>query len=817
MSRSLTLSELHEFRDSNCGRLEEWWKIRSRCQHESLSCLGSREDLLERYELHAFNSENAVSRQSSEDLEKTSDTPLEKLSSTSWISSPVNLSNESCQAHPTRHPWKVIPELSYMNKKMASDDIFRAIGVLMRPTFCFYNHVSSSKLAERLIGLCFLPFTADFLMTCSEHIVKALASGLGLSCKSESKELSMMLERQKLIELFYTVCDSEALHGVTYCNSHFSPCKFPASALCDNLMCSNCCSLHQYRLPCHIHDTPVQFFRYRFKSLIEFEEQFDRNLTIRLNLKESLRKIQLYRVFEGFPVRWDKTKVWFNPSTRRIQHVYLTFMSQEHARDAYACRKSLLKSTELKFSIEHLPETLESIYRRMKSHGIDSSRVVVIYESPSGKHHNSLPPKNQVIPEIISLASSITGLNESSIRAEASTNPLSGNFSVREFYLEFPTSESAQKFFSEQPYFQFLIGHKLSHLIVCPFLKTSNVCLICSRPKECLHDLCAECCGRFSSSSLYSCQLHSPRGSLTYHSLQNRRIADLHPQNYIRKIPEKVAKFHMVVRFMLEEGIFTWYRPRFYLKADSLRSANQELQIVIDSSSGRGTVTNHNKKEGKIFNFLSSPPLVTSLDGMTLTEALDCFGRTFMEFNFGMSEESDIGHNFGKSSLQGNVYSKQDYVNDTSHVGHAIRNSFHFFLAGLDPYQKGLKNLLVKEIRDKLGKVSPDEIILIDKNSLLANLLLLDPGCEANIDSYNRTACVKLQNETDALKLVLGEVNLVLPLSNGHYGSPIIIPSSDLIQFINLQYEEYMRNPSLSIQVESISDKPASNRREKRR
>ena len=816
MSRSLTLHELHEFRDFNFSYLEEWWKIRSRCAQASLNCLGSREELLERYELHSFNSENAVARQSSEELEKASETPIEKLASGSWVTGPVALSNESCPMLQTRHPWKLIPELSYMNKKIASDDVFRAIGVLMRPTFCFYNHINSQKLADRLVGVCFLPFTPEFISNCGEHVVRALASGLGLSCKSESKELGILLERQKLMEVFYTVVDSEALHGVGYCNSQFSPCKFPASALCDNFMCSNCCATHQFRFPCHIHDPPVQFYRYRAKNLIEFEDQFDRNLTIRLNLKEPLRKIQLYRVFEGFPVRWDKTKVWFNPSTRRIQHVYVTFMSQEHAHDAYANRKSLLKSTELKFSIEHLPETLESVYQRMKSHGVDPSRVIVLYETPSGKHHNSLPPKNQVIPEIISLASSITGLNESSIRAEASTNPLSGNFSVREFYLEFPTSESAHKFFTEQPYFQFFIAHKLSHLIVCPFIKTANVCLVCSRLKECLHDMCAECCGKFSNSPLYCCEVHGPRGTLVYHSLQNRRLADMHPQIYVRKIPEKVGKFHMLVRYMLEEGIFSWYRPRFYLKADSMRSANQELQVVIDSAANRSSVTNHNKKEGKIFNFVSCPPVVTALDSKQVTEALDCFGRTFIEYSFGSQESVDISQNYAKPVLQGNVYSKQDYVSDTSHVGYAIRNNFHFFLAGLDPYQKGLKNLLVKEIRDKLGKVSPDDIILIDKNSLLANLLLLDPGCESNIDSYNRTACVKLQNETDALKLILGEVSLVLPLSNGHYGSPIIIPSSDLIQFINIQYEEYMRNPSVTIQVESISDKSFQNKKKER-
>ena len=438
----------------------------------------------------------------------------------------------------------------------------------MRPTFCFYNHIPHPKLIDRLVGICFLPYTPDLLALANETLVKLLACSLGVNCKLESKELTQIVEKQKLLEIFYTAVDSEAIHGVTYCQTHFYTCKNPASSMCDNFMCSICCSLHQNRLPCHIHDTPAQFFRFRMKNLIEFEHQFDRSLTLRLNLKEPLRKIQLYRVFEGFAVRWDKTQVWHNPSTCKIQHIYITFLTPDDAKNAYLSRKELLKTTELKFTIEHLPETIENAFKRMQALEINPARVVVVYETPAGKLRHSLPPKNQIIPEIISLASLITGLPESSIRAEASVNPISGNFSVREFYLEFPTPESCQKFFADQPYFQFFIAHKLSHLIVCPFLKSPNLCLVCPRQKECLHDLCGECCGRFSSSQLHCCNVHFAKSPhIAYHSLQTRRLLELPPLTTVRKISEKVGKFHMVIRHMLEEGIYTWYRPRFYMRS----------------------------------------------------------------------------------------------------------------------------------------------------------------------------------------------------------------------------------------------------------
>lgn len=118
-------------------------------------------------------------------------------------------------------------------------------------------------------------------------------------------------------------------------------------------------------------------------------------------------------------------------------------------------------------------------------------------------------------------------------------------------------------------------------------------------------------------------------------------------------------------------------------------------------------------------------------------------------------------------------------------MGYHVRNSFHFFLAGLSPYKKGLKEIIVNEIQLKLGPVLSDEIILIDKNSLIANIMLIDTKAETNIESYHRIVCVKLENETDAIKLILGEVTLQLPLSNGRLGSPIIIPSAELCLHIH--------------------------------
>ncbi|CAG9311800.1 unnamed protein product [Blepharisma stoltei] len=810
MAKNLSLKEEFEYRDARCIRAEPYWRARARCQSLGLSCIGTREELIRRFELFSFNSENVVNKLSPEELEKLSDTPLERFASSSWLTTAIQLVNDASPQMNTKLPWKVVPEISYMNKKIASDDVLKAIGALMRPTFCFYNHIVDNKLAERLVALIFLPYTCDFASQAPESIIRHLAAALGLTCKLDHKELQQAVERQKLLEMIYTVLDSEALHGVTFCQTHFSLCRYPASSLCTNFMCSICCGLHQQRVPCHIHDRPVQFFRYRLRSLYEFEENMDRSLTLRLFIKDPLRKIQLYRVFEGYAVRWDRIQVWHNPSTHRIQYIYLTFLTQEDARATYLSRRELIKKTDLRFRIENLPENLQELQKRYRNRGINPDRVLVIIDPCLRKTKPLIPPKHQVIPEIIHLAASITGLHASMIHAEASQSPLSDNFSVREFYLEFPSADSCQTFFNAQPYFQFLISHKLSHLIPCPFLKPPSLCLQCTRPKECNNDLCADCCSRFSSNPLYCCSTaHSSYSSppiLTV-SLQNRRLLDMNPGTMIRKIPEKVGKFHMMIRHMLDEGIYTWYRPRFYLGAETMKGANQELQVVLDSGLPRNTISQNSalKKEGKIFNFLSSQPLISNLEGKQLTEGMDHAGNTFLEYAYHPIVESDISHNYDKAEYEENSYTRQDFIDDTTHIGYNLRNSFHFFLAGLDSYKKGLKELVAKEIRNKLGRINIEDMILIDKDSLLANMLLMDISAENNIESYHRIMCVKLANETDAIKLILGEVNLVLPLSNGHVGSPIVVPSAELCQFIHTQYEEYMRNPAHSIPSESMN------------
>lgn len=498
----------------------------------------------------------------------------------------------------------------------------------------------------------------------------------------------------------------------------------------------------------------------------------------------------------------------YDPYLHRLKHVYITFATSEEATRAYTNRHELATSAELQLTMAYLSEPLVSIAQRCAATGVPLDCVLLVMV-PSVSAAKQLPDKTQMLEETLRLAAALAEVPESALQAEAATNPLTGKVSVREFLLKFPTAAAAEAAYLGQPYFQVLVAHKLSHLLPFPFLRPApSMCLLCNGTRTCLHDLCVTCCPRYKTHPLYSCVEHAkrPLQSAPEQSFQDRRLLELSAHDIVRKIPEKVGAFHMLIRHLLEEGIYTWYRPRFYLDLDSMRIANQDLQVVLDSSTPRTNVTAApNKKEGKLFNYISSTPVVSSLGPCVLTEAIDNTGHVFLEYNYSQGQEPDWTHNYGKADGSCSLYTRADYEDDTCHVGYKIRNSFHFFLAGLDPYRRGLKEVIAEEIRKKLGAVQLEEIILIDRDSLLANMILMDPAAETKVEQYERIVCVKLRNETDAFKLLLGEVTLTLPLSNGHLGSPIVIPSAELCQYIHAQYEEHMRNPAATIQRESIN------------
>lgn len=282
-------------------------------------------------------------------------------------------------------------------------------------------------------------------------------------------------------------------------------------------------------------------------------------------------------------------------------------------------------------------------------------------------------------------------------------------------------------------------------------------------------------------------------------SVHSRRFLEISPNSLSSKLWEKTGKFHVLIRHLLDEGVYNWYKPLFYSNIESLKKANRELQQVLDSGTARQNLSN--KREGKIFNFLSSPPISREVDGKQVTEALDNVGRVYQEYSYGLGQP--VGdYTFESATATENSYTLQDYEDDTTHIGYNIRENFHFFLAGVDPYRRGVKEMVANELQGKLGHISIEDIILMDRDSLLG-YVAGDGNVESNFDSYHRICCVRMKNIMDSLKLVTGEVTLNLPLANGHSGMPLVIPSNELGNYIQTTYEELMRNPTLRIPPET--------------
>ena len=54
----------------------------------------------------------------------------------------------------------------------------------------------------------------------------------------------MNILKQKLMDIYYLVEDSEELHGVTDCYNKYHECENIASIYCENNLCKLCCEVN---------------------------------------------------------------------------------------------------------------------------------------------------------------------------------------------------------------------------------------------------------------------------------------------------------------------------------------------------------------------------------------------------------------------------------------------------------------------------------------------------------------------------------------------------------------------------------------------
>ena len=95
-----------------------------------------------------------------------------------------------------------------------------------------------------------------------------------------------------------------------------------------------------------------------------------------------------------------------------------------------------------------------------------------------------LPTGNEYIRQITQLVQTITQLPISEFTIEEDINPITDEKDQTHVFVKLPSKLYVDKLYSAQPYFGCLIAHKLAHIQLCPFLRsTSEMCLMCTSKK----------------------------------------------------------------------------------------------------------------------------------------------------------------------------------------------------------------------------------------------------------------------------------------------------------------------------------------------
>lgn len=310
-----------EYKEFNFPRVDPYWQTRAMLYTYAMNCFGPKELLMRRVEMLLFN--NFLHKKvSDEQTLSVADAEIELMVRNSCCSSgkfdhldPSELlkSVENDQRNsgipqnpslPWEMPWEAIPELAKMNKRITYKDVLRGVGRLTRPTMCFYDHC---KDGEALTGVVAFPFTPKMLESCSAECIVAMTKALGMKYsegENEKKTTNVDICKQKLLDMWYFVEDSERLHGICPCQTSLKECRQNASQLCPNQMCRICCQNEPARKPCVLHDSHDQFFRHKTRILDAFEKKkgFDRSRTLRLSMRKMIRLYDIERVFKPFGI-----------------------------------------------------------------------------------------------------------------------------------------------------------------------------------------------------------------------------------------------------------------------------------------------------------------------------------------------------------------------------------------------------------------------------------------------------------------------------------------------------------------------------------
>lgn len=419
-----------------------------------------------------------------------------------------------------------------MKKTLTYAEIYSAISRLSDPQMVFINMFKENPRENLVSGIIYLPYTPVILEheNCSSDFILKIANYLGLHCNYnvsfETEKIKIL--KQKLLDIFYLVDDSDDLHGITPCHS-INSCRNLASIFCENNLCKLCCEKMTNKEFCVLHDDMVNFYRKKMNEILEFEHRknFDRSKTVRISIRQRISKNELKNIFEEvsgteqfsltgnqYNIDWDNIELLFRKGVDKIQFIYLQCASNQDARRLYEDRGKIMKKWEkLEINIQSLMENIEDILIRVNSSNFSSSGLLVVPTSTVISNSKKIPKKsqrNQIFTEMIQ---KIMQIPSSEFKLINCNNNINNEFSYDYYFIEFPSKEHCDKFYSLQPFLDSIIFHKLSHLRFFPLLGKFNIvrlkqtsfigsniskCINCEDISDpsCIFELCNSCCSK---------------------------------------------------------------------------------------------------------------------------------------------------------------------------------------------------------------------------------------------------------------------------------------------------------------------------------
>lgn len=391
---------------------------------------------------------------------------------------------------------------------------------LADPQMVFINMFKEGPNNNMLSGIVYFPYTPSILDSpnLNPKFIYSFSQYLGIHCNydytSEVEKLKIL--KQKLMDLFYLVEDSEDLHGITPCLNSFYHCENLASFFCENSMCRLCCQKSRKKEFCVIHDDMVNYYRKKMQEILEFEirKNFDRTKTIRITVRHRISLSELKSIFgenenNSYDILWDNVELLFRKGVEKIQYIYLEFNKNEDAKRLYNDRIQIMKKWEkYDLNIHSLMENIESILGRV--YCLEYAGLIVVPCSSLISNNKKIPKKSERNKTFAKLIESSLHVDKSDYTLSNCQNMINGEYSYDYYLVEFKDKILCDKFFELQPYMDAIIFHKLNHLQLFPLLNNySNTfknncinCIISPRNKECKYELCSDCCARQSDENV---------------------------------------------------------------------------------------------------------------------------------------------------------------------------------------------------------------------------------------------------------------------------------------------------------------------------